>query len=316
MDEATAEPHLSRQVEMTQNNFDIYTRFFGLTERPFTLTPNPRFLYWSEHHRRAFTMLEYGLLTRAPITLLTGEVGAGKSTLLYQLLDQGGPEIQFGLVSNAQRDRGDLMQWLFQALDLPSNPGDGHVDLFRRFQDHLISTYSKGRRVVLVFDEAQNLERDTLEELRMLTNINSGDNELLQLILVGQPELRSAIRQPSLRQFAQRVASSVHLPAMDANSVDAYIAHRLEIAGAQARIFDRDASALIAESTGCVPRLINQLADVALLYAYTRDIRTVDRAIVQQVLSDGVFFGVRSLEPPEDDRPVLFLPYASRVRNE
>jgi len=301
---------------MTQSTLDIYTRFFGLTERPFALTPDQRFLFWSSHHRRAFTMLEYGVLTRAPITLLTGDVGAGKSTLLYRLLAQSGPEIRFGLVSNAHGNRGELLHWALQALGLEPDPDEDYVRLFKGFQDFLLAEYAAGRRVVLIFDEAQNLDRDSLEELRMLTNINSGDNELLQLFLSGQPELRATIRHPSLLQFAQRVSSSVHLPAMDAGTVDAYIAHRLGVAGAQARVFDLDASALIAEATGSVPRLVNQLADLAMLYAFSRDLRRVERVTVQQVLDDGAFLGVRSFETSSDKGTVMTLPSASRVKKD
>jgi type II secretory pathway predicted ATPase ExeA len=290
---------------MTQSTLDIYTRFFGLAERPFALSPDARFLYWSKHHRRAFAMLEYGLLTRAPITVLTGEIGAGKSTLLLHLLAQVGPELRIGLMSNAHGHYGRLLEWVLQALNLTPDPGlgaeDSYVRLFGRFQNFLISEYAAGRRVALVFDEAQNLDRDTLEEMRMLTNINSGGNELLQLILVGQPDLRAMIRSPSLRQFAQRVAALVHLPAMDSETVDAYIRHRLSIAGAATRIFSPEASALVADVTGGVPRLVNQLADLALVYAYTSEERTVERSTVQRVLDEGSFFGTQSVECAETD---------------
>ena len=305
---------------MTQSTLDIYMRFFGLAERPFTLTPDPRFLYWSDYHRRAFAMLEYGLLTRAPITLLTGEVGAGKSTLLFHLLARVGPELRVGLVSNAHGNRGELLHWVLQALDITPDAASGadesYVRMFGRFQDFLIAEYAAGRRVALIFDEAQNLDRDTLEELRMLTNINSGSNELLQLILVGQPELRAMIRQPSLRQFAQRVAASVHLPAMDKETVDAYLRHRLARVGAETQIFSPEASALIAKVTDGVPRLINQLADLALLYAYTREQRTVEQATVQQVLDDGTFLGVRSFEVAETEAAATTPPASARLKTE
>ena len=295
---------------------DIYTRYFGLTKRPFALTPDQRFLFWSDHHRRAFTMLEYGLLTRAPITLLTGEVGAGKSTLLYRLLEQGGQEIRFGLVSQAHGKRGELLHWALQAFGLEPEPGAGYARLFNRFENFLFSEYAAGRRVVLIFDEAQNLDRDALEELRTLTNVNSGDNELFQLVLAGQPELRETIAHPSLRQFVQRVASSVHLSAMDAPAVDDYLAHRLRVAGSEARIFDRAASSLIAEATGCVPRIVNQLADLAMLYAYTSDRRLVERDLVQQVLDDGPLLGMCRFRTDMNRSTVLVLPSASMVKND
>ena len=284
----------------SSSSFNLYTGFFGLSHRPFSLVPDSRFLFWSRHHEGAYAMLEYGILTRSPITLLTGEVGAGKSTLLFHLLHSLGDDLTLGLVANAHGDRGELLHWVLLALDLAPDPGESYVQLFGRLQDYLIGEYAEGRRVVLIFDEAQNLSRESLEELRMLTNINSNGDELLQLVLVGQPELRDTILAPELRQFAQRVAASVHLPALDAEMVGAYLDHRLRTAGADREIFRPEAAELIYQATGGVPRLVNQLADLALVYAYTNEADAVDRSLVQQVLDEGVFFGMR--EPEEDGR--------------
>lgn len=274
-------------------SLEIYTGHFGLRERPFSLIPDPDFLYWSPAHKRAFTMLEYGLLTRAPITLVTGEVGAGKTTLLHHLIRTVEDDVRIGLVSNAQGSRGEVLRWVTQALGIPAVPGETHVDLFGRFQDYLIGEYAAGRRVVLIFDEAQNIGREGLEELRMYTNINAGKDELLQLVLVGQPELRGMVRRPDLSQFAQRVAAAVHLPAMDAVMVRGYVRHRLEVAGGSGEIFVPSSVDLIWEATGGVPRLINQLCDLCLVYAYTKGNKRVWRLTVQQVLDDGAFFAAR-----------------------
>jgi len=280
-------------------SFDLYTEFFGLSRRPFALTPDPAFVYWSKLHQLAFVMLEFGYLNRAPITLLTGEIGAGKSTLMHHLLNTVGQDMRVGLVSNAQGDRGELLHWVLMSLDLSPEPSESYVQLFARFQRFLIDEYAKGRRVLLVIDEAQNMSRDSLEELRMLTNINSGSDELVQLLLVGQPELRDMLRQPGLRQFAQRVAASVHLPAMDAEMTAAYLDHRVRVAGATREIFRPDAAALIHDSAGGVPRLINQLADLSMVYAYTNDSPAVTRKTVEQVIDDGMFFGAGL--PAQDD---------------
>ena len=273
------------------DRFDIYTAHFGLRERPFSLVPDPDFLFWSPAHRRAFSILEYGILTRAPITLITGEVGSGKTTLLHHLLKSVGDDVSIGLVSNAHGDRGELLRWVMRALSQPAPPDADYVGLFEHFQTHLIEEYAAGRRVILIFDEAQNLSRESLEELRMYTNINSNKDELLQLILVGQPELGDMIRRPDMTQFAQRVSASFHLRSMDADTVAAYIAHRLHIAGAGGPIFAPDAVTLIHEATSGVPRLVNQICDLALVYAFTDGRPDVPRAVVQQVLDDGVFFG-------------------------
>lgn len=281
------------------SSLDIYTSHFGLSERPFSLVPDPSFLYWSPVHRRAYSILEYGILTRAPITLITGEVGAGKTTLLHHLLKSLGPDVRVGLVSNAHGDRGELLRWVLLALGQSAGPQETYVDLFGRFQDYLIAEYAAGRRVLIIFDEAQNLSRESLEELRMFTNINSGKDELLQLVLVGQPELRDIVRRPDLTQFAQRISAAFHLPAMDGTTVRAYIRHRLAVAGAKEDLFSLPAADLVFEATGGVPRLVNQLCDLAMVYAFTKGHKRVVRLSVQQVLDDGVFFAARPRPEPE-----------------
>jgi general secretion pathway protein A len=272
-------------------SLDLYTAHFGLRERPFSLVPDPGFLFWSDTHARAFSMLEYGILTRAPITLITGEVGTGKTTLVHQLLNSNREDVTIGLIANAHGDRNELLRWVLMSLGQSAAHDAHYVDLFSQFQAYLVSEYAAGRRVILIFDEAQNLTRDVLEELRMFTNINSGKDELLQLIIVGQPELRDVVLRPDLKQFAQRVAASFHLPEMDQKGVGDYIRHRLLVAGATAEIFESDAILKIYEVTRGIPRLINQLCDLALVYAFTMDTQTVPRTVINQIMKDGVFFG-------------------------
>jgi len=269
----------------------IYLDHFGLRERPFSLVPDPDFIYWSSAHKRAYAMFEFGLLSRAPITLITGEVGAGKTTLLHHLLRSIEDDLTVGLISNAHGERNELLRWILQTLDQPVTPDADYVALFGQFEEFLIDTYSKGRSVVLIFDEAQNLSRETLEELRMFTNINANKDELLQLVLIGQPELRDNVRHASLTQFAQRVAAGFHLPALSSEAVVNYIDHRLKVAGAVDDIFTPAACRRIFDETRGVPRLINQLCDFSLLYAYTDEALKVTEATVQQVLNDGVYFG-------------------------
>jgi type II secretory pathway predicted ATPase ExeA len=285
------------------SSLDIYTEHFGLTERPFTLVPDPDFLFWSSNHKRAYTMLEYGLVTKAPITVITGEVGAGKTTLLQYLLNQMDQDISIGLVSNAHGDRGELLRWVMLSLRQPCPREATYVELFNLFQTYLIEEYASGRRVALIFDEAQNLSKSALEELRMFTNINSNKDELLQLILVGQPEVRDIIRSPDLTQFAQRVSASFHLSPMDPDSVLAYIAHRLRKAGAVRMLFTRQACAVIHEATGGIPRLVNQLCDFSMVYASTDGKKTVSETTVRSVLADGVFFSDKS-DQTETKKPV------------
>jgi type II secretory pathway predicted ATPase ExeA len=272
---------------------DIYTRHFGLNCRPFSLVPDPDFLFWTEDHRNAYTMLEYGVLTKAPITLITGDIGTGKTTLLHHLIRNVTGGVKFGLISNTQGSRAELLRWIMMSLGQPTSQDATQPELYDAFQRHVIAEYARGNRVILMFDEAQNLGIEVLEELRMLTNINTNKDELLQLVLVGQPELRKQMEQPELAQFAQRVAASFHLGSMDKATVRAYIAHRLQVAGQPQNIFSEAATDLIAAATDGIPRRINQLCDLALVYAFTNDQRSVVRFTVQQVLEDGTFFGGR-----------------------
>lgn len=268
----------------------LYSEFFGLTFRPFNLVPDASMIFWSPIHKRAFSILEFGIMSRAPITLITGEIGAGKTTLLQALLKRIDDEVTIGLVSNAQGGRGELLQWILNALGVPVAEDTSYVAMFQMLRDFLVEEYADGRRVILIFDEAQNLSIEGLEELRMLTNVNSNKDELVQLILVGQPELRDMVQSPSMKQLAQRVAASFHLDVMEAETVRGYIRHRLQAAGGTGDEFTDEACEIIHRETGGVPRLVNQLCDFSMLYAWSGDTKVVDRATVQQVLDDGVFF--------------------------
>lgn len=278
----------------------LYAEFFGLRERPFTLLPDPSFLFWSPQHKRAFSVFEFGILSHAPITLITGEIGAGKTTLLRELLNRIEEDVTVGLVSNAQGGRGELLQWVLNALGIEHAQEASYVQMFQMLQDFLVAEYAAGRRVILIFDEAQNLSIEGLEELRLLTNINSGKDDLIQLILVGQPELRELVLHPNMRQLAQRVAASFHLKAMDADGVRDYIAHRLRKAGGTGEEFTPEAAAAVFRNTGGVPRLVNQLCDLSMLYAWSAELPQVDARTVESVLEDQVFFGANVIGQQEE----------------
>ena len=271
----------------------LYLDFFKLTERPFTLVPDRNFMFWSKQHTRAYSILEFGILSSAPITLITGEVGAGKTTLVQALLASIQKDVTVGLVSNAQGGRGELLQWILNALAVEFDANASYVVLFQTLQDFLLTEYATGRRVVLIFDEAQNLSLEGLEELRMLTNINSNKDVLIQLMLVGQPELRDMVRDPRMQQLAQRVAASFHVDALKPDAVVQYVQHRLKTAGGSGDEFTTDACNMIHEATGGIPRLVNQLCEFALLYAWSAEVEVIDENVVKQVLDDGVFFGQR-----------------------
>ena len=230
----------------------IYNDHFGLASVPFTLLPDPDFLFWSENHTRAYAMLEYGMLTHAPITVITGEIGAGKTTLLRHLLRSLPEDFTVGLISNARGNRGELLHWVLMALGCPPSRTPPTLTSSPSSRIFLIEEYAAGRHTMLIFDEAQNLSLETLEELRMFSNINADKDELIQLVLVGQPELRDMIRRPRSSQFAQRVAADYHLQAMSPAAVTDYIRHRLAVAGPSARFSRRrPASACIWPRAAC-----------------------------------------------------------------
>lgn len=267
---------------------DLYCGFFGFSERPFSLSPDPEFLFWTPAHIRAFSILEYGITTNAPLTVVTGEVGTGKTTLIQAVLRQLDDNLCVGLISNARGSRDDLLRWVLNALDVDHASDADYVSLFQTFQDFVIDIYGQDKHVVLIIDEAQNLGVETLEELRMLTNINSGKDELLQLILVGQPELRQMIARPDLRQFAQRVSATYHLDPLDLKMTRKYIAHRLQAVGGTGEEITSGAMSVIASHSHGIPRVINKISDLALVYAASAEQKFVTRGIVNELIEDGV----------------------------
>src|SRR5277367_2667762 len=263
----------------------MYERHFGLKAKPFALTPDPTFLFPSRQHAMAMTMLEYGLESQAAFSLLTGEIGSGKTTLIRSLLRQLGDQVVVGLISNTHARFTSIHSWALSALGIvPAD--DSEIAQYEALVDAFVRTYAKGRRTLLIIDEAQNLSLEVLEELRLLSNVNSERDLVLQILLVGQPELRHKLARPELQQFAQRVSVDFHLQPLDRSETHAYVRHRLEVAGGSPGLFQHDAVEFMYLRTKGVPRLINQLCDFALLYAFADGRLTIDADLVAQVVRD------------------------------
>jgi len=283
---------------------NLYTAVYKLRERPFTLLPDPDFLYWTAKHLNAYTALQYGVQSQALITVITGDVGVGKTTLLQNLLREMADTATIGLISNAQGGRGDLLRWSLNAFAVDVPAGLDYVGLFQMLQTFLLNEYAAGRHTILVIDEAQSLTIEALEELRMLTNINANKDQLLQLILVGQPELRTMVERPDLSQFAQRVGASFHLTGLDADGTLAYVRHRLRHAGGTGEEIPEDAVVLIHEAARGIPRLINKICDLSMVYGSAQVPPGVTADVVRGVLVDGLFIRTRDPEAPGADATV------------
>ncbi|WFU18796.1 AAA family ATPase [Bradyrhizobium sp. CB3481] len=262
----------------------MYEAFYQLREKPFSILPDPDLIYWGKMHSMAFTMLEFGVMNNAGFTVITGEIGSGKTTLVRHLLKKVSPAITIGLISNSPQGRQELLQWILMSLGQPFD-GD-YPNLFKKLQDFLYGQFANGRRTILIIDEAQNLEPEALEHLRMISNINADKFQILQLILIGQPQLRDLLLAPKLHQFAQRISSDFHLRPLDEREVANYIAFRLQAVGARRPLFTQEACALLASASGGIPRMINVLCDTALVYGFANDQRVISDQIVRDVIAD------------------------------
>src|ERR1700728_1382721 len=225
----------------------MYEEFYGPREKPFAILPDPDLIYWGINHRLALAMLEFGVRNNAGFSVITGEIGSGKTTLLRYLLRRLDPQIVVGLMPSTPQPGTGLLQWVMMSLDQPFE--GSYAQLYRMFQQFLYDQHARGRRTILIVDEAQNLGLEALEELRMLSNINADKDQFLQIILLGQPQLKDKLRTPELLQFAQRVSSDYYLKPLLTNEVAEYIDFRLRAVGAQTPLFTPEACQLIAKAS-------------------------------------------------------------------
>jgi general secretion pathway protein A len=263
----------------------MYERHFGFRSKPFALTPDPAYLYLSRQHAMAMTMLEYGLESQAAFSLLTGDIGSGKTTLVRRLLRGLGDQVAIGLISNTHGRFRSIHGWALSALGIvPAD--DSEIAQYEALVDSFVREYGGGRRTLLILDEAQNLSIEVLEELRLLSNVNSEKDLVLQILLVGQPELRAKLACPELRQFAQRVSVDFHLRPLDCGETHGYIRHRLSVAGGNDALFLPEAIDFVYARTGGIPRLLNQLCDFALVYAFAEGRLSIDVDLIAQVIRE------------------------------
>ena len=276
----------------------MYSDHFGLTKKPFSMLPNPDFLYLAKQHDLALSILDFSMLNEAGFTVITGDVGTGKTTLIRHLLNKiDDTAVTVGLVSNTHHSFGELFEWILNAFSIECGQ-KSRVEKHQAFIDYLVSEYAQNRKVILIIDEAQNMSLDALEELRMLSNINADHDQIFQIILVGQPELRGKLQEPSMEQFAQRIIADYHLDPLSIEEVINYIHYRLEMAGGNCTIFDSHACKYIAYFSRGVPRLINMLCDMAMVYGFTQNKDTIDAKIVEEVIRDKLKGGISPLRKP------------------
>ncbi len=282
----------------------MYKQHFGLTETPFSISPDPRYLFMSARHREALAHLLYGLRIDGGFVLLTGEVGTGKTTLCRCLLEQVPENCDIAFIFNPKVNVLELLRTLCDELhiELPANLR-GLKALVDRLNAHLLASHARGRKTVLIVDEAQNLSNDVLELLRLLTNLETSQRKLLQIILLGQPELRERLAQPQMRQLAQRIVARYHLEPLSSQEVSTYVQHRLAVAGARAALFPPRVLQRLYHLSGGTPRLINLICDRALLGAYVRGRQAVDSATLKRAARE--VLGEPGGRPPARLPPTL-----------
>ncbi len=282
----------------------MYQSYFGLAEAPFSIAPDPRYLYMSQRHQEALAHLLYGVNGGGGFVLLTGEVGAGKTTVCRCLLEQIPESCDVAYIFNPKLTVVELLSTICTEFGIACPPGNTSVKVYVDcINAYLLDAYARGRHTVLIIDEAQNLSADVLEQMRLLTNLETSQRKLLQIILLGQPELAEMLARPELRQLAQRVIARYHLGPLDKQEVAAYVRHRLEVSGTQRQLFPAALMGRLYRLSGGIPRIINVLCDRALLGAYAQSKERVDRATLTQAARE--VFHNPAAQPLSMMRPLL-----------
>ena len=266
----------------------MYTRFFGLSEKPFAITPDPRYLYLSERHAEALAHLLYGINESGGFIQLTGEVGTGKTTVVRTLLSRIPHHADVAVILNPRVTPVEFLLTICEELGVPVAPADRDSvkQMVDALNQKLLGAHAEGRRIIVIVDEAQNLSAETLEQVRLLTNLETPTQKLLQIILIGQPELRELLDRTDLRQLAQRITGRYHLEPLSREETQGYVRHRLRVAGAAGEIFTSAALREVHRLSAGIPRVINVTCDRALLGAYTQEIRKITPELVRRAAGE------------------------------
>jgi len=272
----------------------MYTKFYGLQKKPFSLSPDPDYLFMSSKHEKVYIHLRYAIFENKNFAVITGEIGSGKTILINFLLRQIKESFKIAYIRNTLVSPVQFLKFICQEFKI-SVEGFDKPKILDTLREFLLKEYSANHRVILIIDEAQNLSFQTLEEIRLISNIETEKEPLWQIILVGQPELRKKLRHPSLKQFAQRVTVYCHLEPLNKEETFEYIRHRLRVAGARnLDIFTKDAMEAIYQHSKGIPRLINILCDTALVYGFADGLSYIDKNVIENVVEDrkkeGLFF--------------------------
>lgn len=281
----------------------MYLNFYGLKEKPFQLLPDPSYFFLSSKHKTALNYLEYGILNNVGFIVITGEIGSGKTTLIKKFLSQLEKKIITAVISNTNVESKEFLQMLLQELGIEYSKEETKADLLNHLHHFLIEKYASRQQVVLIVDEAQNLPSAVLEEIRMISNLQTEKEFLIQIILVGQPPLREKLLHPSLEQFLQRVSLSYHLFPLNEQETKDYIKHRLKLAGARYPIFSEEALKAVFKHSQGVPRIINTLCEAALVYGFADEKREIGAEIIETIIEE--LYPYR-LKQPEEKQPSLW----------